>query len=240
MNNNSAVTTFNTKNSAILSDTVFSVLMVRNNLRWFGTSKGISATFDNKWLTPAYHKQYPESLFKSNRITDLATTLSGDTLYVATEGAGVARVYIDKVDAISGASEYAIWGPIEMPSDKVYSLCITNDGTQWLGTDLGAARHTGYNTLENWTIFNTENGLIDNFVQAIAADNNGKLWFGTKGGLSVFDGTVWTSYTTADGLISNNILCIFTHANGTVYLGTDAGLMIYNNGHLVCYKSTLN
>ena len=214
--------------------------MVRNNLRWFGTSKGISATFDNKWLKPAYQKQYSESLFKKNPITDLAATLSGDTLYVATEGAGVARVYIDKPDAISGASEYAIWGPIEMPSDKVYSLCITNDGTQWLGTDLGAARHTGYNTLENWTIFNTENGLVNNFVQAIAADNAGKLWFGTKGGLSLFDGAGWTSYTMEDGLISNNILCIFTNANGTVYLGTDVGLMIYNNGHLTCYKSSIN
>lgn len=240
LSDNSNVKTFNTENSSILSDTVLSVLMVRNNLRWFGTSKGISATFDNKWLTPSYSKQYPVSLFKKNPITDLATTLSGDTLYVATEGAGVARVYIDKVDAISGASEYAIWGPIEMPSDKVYSLCITNDGTQWLGTDLGAARHTGYNTLENWTIFNTDNGLINNFVQAIAADNYGKLWFGTKGGLSVFNGTEWASYTKEDGLISNNILCIFTKADGTVYLGTDVGLMIYKNGHLTCYKSVID
>jgi ligand-binding sensor domain-containing protein len=42
------------------------------------------------------------------------------------------------------------------------------------------AKHTGNNTLENWTVFTTEDGLADNFVQAIAADDNGKYWFGTK------------------------------------------------------------
>ncbi|MBK7710646.1 MAG: hypothetical protein IPJ37_06685 [Bacteroidales bacterium] len=49
-----------------------------------------------------------------------------------------------------------------MPSDTVYSICITRDGTQWIGTNNGVARHAGYNTLENWTVFNTANGLIDN------------------------------------------------------------------------------
>jgi hypothetical protein len=237
IDSSTAVTTFNTKNSAILGNNVFSVITGRNNLRWFGTDKGISALYNKKWLTPAYMRQYPEIMFKDFPITALATTLFGDTLYVATEGAGVSRVYRDNVDAITGASEYAQWGPIEMPSDKVYSLCVTRDGTQWLGTDLGAARHTGYNTLENWTVFNTENGLVDNFVQAIAEDAFGKLWFGTKAGVSVFDGTDWTSYTVNDGLISNNILFIMVDKNGIVYMGTDNGIMIYNDGQLICYRS---
>ena len=123
-----------------------------------------------------------------------------------------------------------------MPSDSVYSICITKDGSQWIGTSRGAARHTGNNTIENWTVFNTRNGLVNNFVQAIAAEPFGKnIWFGTKGGVSVFDGTGWTSFTIDDGLISNNILFIMTDKNGIVYLGTDNGLMIYNFGQLTCY-----
>ena len=108
-----------------MSDNVFSIAVGRNNLRWFGTDKGISALYEKKWLTPEYQRKYPESMFKDYPVTAMATTLNGDSLYVATEGAGVSRVFRNQVDAISGASEYAQWGPIEIPSDKVYSICIT-------------------------------------------------------------------------------------------------------------------
>ena len=229
-------TTYYTENSTILSDNVLSVALGKGSLRWFGTDKGISAFYNKKWLTCAYQRKYPDGIFKDFPITAMATSTDGDSLYVATEGAGVARVFRNNIDAISGASEYAQWGPIEMPSDKVYSICITPDGTQWFGTDKGIARHTGYKTLENWTVFNINNGPIDNFVQAISVDNKGNLWFGTKGGVSVFDGAAWTSFTIKDGLISNNILCITIDKNGIVWLGTDYGVISYNNGEFVNYK----
>jgi ligand-binding sensor domain-containing protein len=225
----SGATTYYTGNSTILSDNVLSVAVGKGALRWFGTDNGISAFRNKKWLTYSYQRKYPEGLFKDFPITAMATSPDGDSLYVATKGAGIARVFRDKVDAISGASEYAQWGPIEMPSDNVYSICITPDGTQWFGTDMGAARHIGYNTLEKWTVFNKENGLVDNFVQAIEVDKKGNLWFGTKGGISVFDGSSWISFTTADGLSSNNILCIALDKNGIVWFGTDNGVISCNN-----------
>lgn len=233
---NSDAATYVTSNSGILSDHVSRIAVGRNNLRWFGTDKGISALSDDKWLPVVYQYIYPEGMFKDYPITAMATTLNGDSLYVATEGAGVTRVYRNDLDAISGASPYSRWGPILMPSDTVYSLCITRDGTQWFGTARGVARHTGTNTLENWTVFTTENGLVNNFVQAIDVDPEGRLWFGTKGGVSVYDGSDWTSYTTDDGMISNNILCIMADRNGSVYLGADVGIMVYSEGRLTCYQ----
>ena len=228
---------YNSTNSGIPDNNVISVSLGRNRLRWFGTGKGISALKNDHWLTPAYQELYPESLFKYSPITALATSVNGDSLYVATEGAGVARVYRDQTDAISGASSYMQWGPIEIPSDTVYSLCITRDGTQWIGTSRGVARHKGSNTLENWTVFNTDNGLVNDQVQAIAADPYGDIiWLGTKGGISVFDGSGITSFTVKDGLISNNILFIMVDKNGLVYIGTDKGIMVYSDGQLVCYK----
>jgi hypothetical protein len=231
------VTSYDTSNSSILSNDVLSIAVGRHQLRWFGTKKGISALSDTKWLTPDYQSLYPQVLFEFYPITAMATTRQGDSLYVATEGGGVARVFKNSVDAISGASAYAQWGPIEIPSDSVYSICIAKDGTQWIGTNRGVARHIGNNTIENWTVFNTDNGLVDNFVQAIATEPFGNtIWFGTKGGVSVFNGTNWTSFTMKDGLISNNILFIMIDKNGVVYLGTDNGLMVYNFGQLTCYQ----
>ncbi len=91
-------------------------------MRWFGTDKGISALYDKKWLKPDYERKYPKEMFRDFKVTAMATTPDGDSLYVATEGAGVSRVFRNQTDAISGASEYAQWGPIEIPSDKVYSI----------------------------------------------------------------------------------------------------------------------
>jgi hypothetical protein len=234
----SDATVYDTLNSELKDDNVKSIVAGRNNLRWLGTGKGIAALAGKKWLISSYQDHYPKGLFKEYPITAMASNNAGDSLYVATEGAGVARVFQDRADGISGASQYSKWGPIQMPSDSVYSLCITRDGIRWIGTNKGVARHTGNNTLENWTVFNTSNGLVDDFVQTIAAEPYGNnIWFGTKGGVSVFDGNRFTSFTKKDGLISNNILFILIDKNGLVYLGTDIGIMVYTDGQLVCYHN---
>jgi ligand-binding sensor domain-containing protein len=235
----SGATTYDTQNTTILSDNVLSVAIGKGPLRWFGTDKGISAFLDNKWLPftgYSYQREYPESLFRDFPITCMATSSDGNFVYAGTEGGGVARVFRNEVDGISGASVHSYWGPINMPSDKVYSICIAPDGTQWYGTNRGVARHTGNITLDNWTVFDTGNGLIDNFVQSIAIDKNGNLWFGTKSGVSVFNGTIWTSFSLKEGLNSNNILCITSDKNGVLWLGTDNGVMSYNNEEFICYK----
>lgn len=232
----SGATTYHTENSTILSDTVLSVAVGEKEMRWFGTSKGISGFRNKKWLTYAYQRKYPEGLFRDFPITCMATSIDGDTLYAGTFGAGVARVFRNKVDAISGASEYAQWGPILMPSDTVHSIFIARDGTQWFGTSQGVARHTGYNTLEKWTVFDTSNGLVHNLVQAVAGDSNGKVWCGTKGGVSVFDGSSWKSYSESDGLVSNNVLCISVDKSGNVWMGTDKGVTCLSNGKFINYQ----
>ena len=238
INTNSNAVTYTTVNSGISSNNVFATAVGKSQVRWMATDKGISALVGGKWLKPSYNIEYPESMFADFPITTLATSPDGDSLYAATLGTGVTRVYKNNVDGISGASQYAQWGPIDMPSDSVLSICIAPNGDQWFGTTSGVAFHTGYNTLENWTVYKTENGLINNVVQSIAIDPEGKKWFGTKGGISVFDGTEWSSFTTKDGLISNNILTITIDKNGLIYFGTDIGVMTYNylNGQLVCYK----
>lgn len=229
-------TTYHTGNAAILSNNVLQVAIGKSPMRWFGTDRGISAFRNDKWLTPAYDELYPEELFQEFHITAMSTSPDGDTLYAGTKGAGIARVYRNDVDGISGASVYAQWGPILLPSDTIYSTFIASDGTKWFGTDKGIARHTGDNTLKNWTVFNTSNGLADNLVQAITADQSGNIWIGTKGGISFFDGSVWTSFTMDDKLNSNNVRCIAVDKTGVVWFGTDNGVFSYENGDFTSYK----
>lgn len=232
----SEVRTYKSDNSPSMSDNVLRIAIGSNLLRWFGTDKRISAFSSEKWLTPSYENIYPEGLFEAFPITAMATNKVGDTLYVGTDGAGVARIFRNDVDGISGASVYAQWGPIIIPSDTIHSVYIARDGSKWFGTNLGLARHTGNNTLDNWTVYTTDEGLVNNDVQAIMQDGSGKFWFGTKGGVSVFDGSNFTSYTTKNGLNSNNVLCIAVDKDGIIWLGTDNGVNCYKNGEFISFK----
>ena len=229
-------TTYHNANTPIKSNNVVGVAIGKSPLRWFGTDKGISAFKRNKWLTAGYEEFYPEFMFTDFPVLSMATDLDGDTLYVGTKGAGIARVYSNEVDGISGASVFAQWGPMILPSDKVYSIFIAPDGAKWFGTDMGAARHIGQNSLENWSAFTSKDGLVNDFIQAIASDSEGRIWFGTKGGVSVFDGSSWNSFTEKDGLISNNILCIVVDKTGVVWIGTDNGVTGFDKGKITSYK----
>jgi ligand-binding sensor domain-containing protein len=232
----SGATTYYADNSKILSENVLAVAVGKKELRWFGTDKGISAFKSKNWLTNSYSRIIPEGTFQDYPITSMATSIDGDSLYIGTLGGGVQRVFRNDVDGISGASEYAAWGPILMPSDTIYSVHITAEGTQWIGTRRGVARHTGYKTLEGWTIFTTEDGLADDFVQAIGSDSRGNIYFGTRKGLSVFDGTKWTPYKLEDGLASNNILTITVDKKDCVWLGTDNGVSSFKAGKFTSYR----
>lgn len=233
----SGATSYYAENSPIISENVLSVAVGKGSLRWFGTDKGISAFHNDKWLTPAYERKYPEYMFEDFPITSMATSLDGDSLYVGTLGAGVSRVYRNDVDGITGASEYAQWGSIELPSDSVLCIFISADGTQWFGTPAGAARHTGYETLDNWTVFNKESGLIDNRIQAIAVDFMGCVWFGTPKGLGFYFPGSTRNFTEKDGLSGNNIQCMAVDRDGIVWLGTDKGVTSYSPGEFTKYQN---
>lgn len=229
------VLTYNPENATMMSQNVLALAAGLDNISWIGTEKGISAQLDETWLTPDYDGFYTERMFANYPITSMATNPRGDTLYVGTSGIGVARLYRDQLDGISGASVYAQWGPIDLPSDNVRSVYIAPDGTKWFGTEAGIARHTGEETLDNWTVFTTQDGLIHDYVQAICGDKQGNIWFGTKEGLSVFDGSTWTSHTTGNGLVSNNILALATDRNGVVWIGTEAGISSFKDGEFISY-----
>lgn len=232
----SGATTYYTDNSGIISNNVLSIAVGKKELRWFGTDKGISAFKSRKWLKNSYSRQYPEGLFQDYPVTCMVTSPGGDTVYAGTSGGGVFRLYRDDVDAVSGASEYAAWGPILIPSDTVSCIHISADGSLWIGTNKGVTRHSGSRTLEDWTVFTTAEGLVDDYVQAVGSDSKGNLYFGTRKGLSVFDGDNWTNYKSADGLAADNILTIAVDGKDCVWLGTDNGVTSLKGGKLTSYR----
>jgi ligand-binding sensor domain-containing protein len=234
---NSVVKNLTTLNSKIVGNKVVSIAGGQMNIRWVVSENGVAAIYNNNWIKNDYAERYPEDIFQYYPISSAAATPKGDTLYVGTLGGGVMRFFKDQqVDAVSGASEFAVWGPILIPSDTVFCVHIAADGTQWMGTNKGAAKHVGNNTLEGWFAFDTKSGLADNQVQAVQTDSKGNIYFGTPKGLSVLSGKEWTTYTLGNGLVSNNILTIVIDREDNAWLGTDNGISCLKNGSIISFQ----
>lgn len=94
----------------------------------------------------------------------------------------------------------------------------------WIGTEGGLVRYDG----NEFTTFNTSNGLIGNNVWSITEDENGDLWLGCYGaGISKFDGRNFTNYDTADGLVHSSVRLVkYSKKFGTLLIGTSHGFSV--------------
>ncbi len=69
--------------------------------------------------------------------------------------------------------------------DSVLSLCVTEDGSLWIGTNVGLLVHMSPN--DTMTYYGKEEGLDVVSVRAICADAAGNLVFGTDQGVYAMD-----------------------------------------------------
>jgi len=80
--------------------------------------------------------------------------------------------------------------------------------------------------------YNVNNGLANSEVTAIFQDSKGRLWFGTSGGISCYDGASFTSLSIRDGLVYNAVLDITEDSRGNLWIATRDGvsrLMYFND-----------
>jgi ligand-binding sensor domain-containing protein len=219
---------FTTQNSDLRNDTVYAIAPDSFGYIWMGTKTGYAGLMNKTdWFVPE-DEGYPIP------VTNIGSSANGWN-YFATTGGGVVRNK-SSVDGISSASSYVIpWAGL--PSDSVYTVFIeTSTGYQWFGTNRGAAYHTATETKKNWTSFTTADGLIDNFILAIAGDADGNIWFGTKGGVSRLSNSTWTSFTETDGLADNTVYAIAIDHDGSVWFGTANGVSHYISGTWTTFR----
>jgi hypothetical protein len=76
--------------------------------------------------------------------------------------------------------------------------------------------------------FTTADGLAANDVQALWGDGEGRVWAGTWGGVSVWDGATWQTFTPADGLADNDVRALWGDGEGRVWAGTWAGVSVWD------------
>lgn len=82
--------------------------------------------------------------------------------------------------------------------------------------------------------FDVNSGLTDNSVFSIFQDSQGFMWFGTKDGLTRYDGNSWKNYNSdskgnPDEKLGNNFVYFITESqDSTLWVGTAEGLYLFD------------
>jgi len=66
--------------------------------------------------------------------------------------------------------------------------------------------------------YNENDGLSNSVVYDVAQDTSGQLWFATRAGISIYDGTEWKSYTVAEGLPAISYSKIVVDEKGMIWI----------------------
>jgi len=87
-----------------------------------------------------------------------------------------------------------------------------------------------------WRRFSSLNGLAENHAHVIYRDSRGYLWFGTRNGVSRYDGKEFVNYTTEDGLVGNWVTDIHEDRQGNLWFGS-LGVSCYGGKEFVNYTT---
>jgi ligand-binding sensor domain-containing protein/two-component sensor histidine kinase len=124
--------------------------------------------------------------------------------------------------------------PGSLNFDVVYTLCndpVKPERFLWVGTKGGGLNRLDKRT-GKFTSYTTADGLPNNVVYGILADNDTNLWLSTNKGLSKFNiaGKVFRNFTANDGLQSNefNRYAYAKLKDGTIIFGGMQGINYFN------------
>ena len=116
-----------------------------------------------------------------------------------------------------------------LPNNEILTLLQDSDGFIWIATKGGLYKYDGYNIKEYRSNLYNPELLSDNWVSALAEDNNKRLYIGTKDGLNILDKQNGNIRQNKDPLFKHNyIACILPVSDSEIWTATNRGLIIYN------------
>ncbi|MBC8282477.1 MAG: hypothetical protein H8E32_01585 [Nitrospinae bacterium] len=85
----------------------------------------------------------------------------------------------------------------------VYDIQFTKEKiwlATWSGVNFASIQDDPKSTWGNFTVENSDGGLIDNWVYAVEIEESGRIWFGTESGVSTFYNGKWKAFNHSNGL----------------------------------------
>lgn len=120
--------------------------------------------------------------------------------------------------------------PRSLANPSVLSIYEDRSGRVWFGTDAGL--HLYHAESDDFTVFNTKNGFVDQGIRAIIEDPSGNLWLGTNNGVVMFnpDSKLVRNYTSFNGEQIGGVAtgAAVATRRGEMAFGTRTGLYLFN------------
>jgi two component regulator with propeller domain len=88
---------------------------------------------------------------------------------------------------------------------------------------------------KDYKVYSSKEGLCDDVVHCMFGDSIGNIWFGTRNGVTRFDGENFTTYDTTQGLLNNYVCCIAEDRNRNLWFGTVNGASYFNGKYFMNY-----
>ena len=98
-------------------------------------------------------------------------------------------------------------------------------GHLWFGTNQYGVMHFSGDTLR---CIDEKDGLGGGRITEIIEDDQGRVWIGTAGGLSMYDGKSFINYNEDHGLANSEVWSVLIDRNGLFWIGTHEGVYRYN------------
>jgi signal transduction histidine kinase/ligand-binding sensor domain-containing protein len=108
-------------------------------------------------------------------------------------------------------------------------------GMLFWGNSSHAAEANAPRKADQWVArsWQTEEGLPQNSINALAQTRDGFLWVGTSGGLTRFDGHSFRRFGLQDGLLSVYVMSLAEDKEGALWIGTSGGgVSRWQNGRI--------
>lgn len=217
---------YSMNNSPISNNYITTVLVDKDNVKWFGAIDGSVYLFDGLSWT----------------ITQL--------------GNAVTCMAIDDNNIIWAGTESGLYSydrslhkwvnyNFALTSSHVNTIATDKNNFVWAGTENGLAR---YNRT-SWQLITTDfedANLISNFITSLAVDNYNRVWIGTDIGINVASGSLWKTYRVSDmnlfedttEYISEHIRDIEIDKNGIIWIAHKFDFTTNQKGGLVSFDGT--
>lgn len=202
-----------------LRGTVRCLYLDRDGYLWVGTGGSGLYRFDGSDFVPFTMAQG----LPSNCIEAISQDEEG-VLWLATLN-GLSRY---------DGQKFTNYGVAEgLPHRFLWSLCQDDAGMLWCTTRAGVAR---FDRQSRFEVFTERDGLGSPRVGAVARAADGTLWFGTREGLTRFDGSHFRTFSVSDGLINNDVGAVLVDQTGKVWCGSRTGLACFDGRTFSAYS----
>lgn len=221
----------------------------RNNELWIATVGGVyrfsfaDGSFDYHRLYPrsgpAPVEQMPSAMINSSTYADVTAMVmdQDDNLWCGTPELGLIRY-----DTQTGSIKRFSFDPTDRHSlSSNHILAIHEDphlpdSVLWIGTEGGGLNRMNTVT-ERFSSLSTRDGLPNNVIYSILADDSMDFWMSTNNGLVRFDPKTYEMdrYDIQDGLQSNefNRKEYYRSSDGTLYFGGIYGYNVFHPSTIV-------